>query len=494
MKLFLSFLAVSLLGCIIFAESKDSGVCGPPPPPKPAQASSAEGMPPLPLPATPQRRTEKKNPPSPPVIVSKIKTNSLDDWSTDPNDINNLLIWMKSALGVNFSSESQELKNINLSQVPVVYRTGHNAFSFTPEQRKLLRSYILSGGMVVFDSCCGRKEFASSARSEIKQILPEYPLKPIALDHALFNCYYENAGVFSVSGLTKGEGLFAYPKLEGVEISCRMAVVFSPYDMSCGWDIHSHSSNGMWIKSDQSLKIGANIMAYATATRDMGMSAADAKAYKDIDNTRVNKFRIGQIVHDGCWNPDSVGLRNLLDTVAQKTSIQITYSTDPIDNMKDLNKYPFIYMTGHDDFIWNENQTSAMRNYFERGGFLLADSCCGRKNFDQAFRREIAKVIKTNKNLDGSLVVFSSNHPIYSIQEKIDKVQLTEAAMFKYKGQENSIPALEYGIVSDKIVVIYSPLSLNVGWRLKNIPYACGYSSKSALDLGVNIIMYNLSQ
>jgi len=32
----------------------------------PAQHSGAEGVPPLPLPAVPLRRTEKKNPPSPP--------------------------------------------------------------------------------------------------------------------------------------------------------------------------------------------------------------------------------------------------------------------------------------------------------------------------------------------------------------------------------------------------------------------------------------------
>ncbi len=49
--------------------------CKPLPAPKPpAQMSSGEGVPPLPLPAVPQRRTEKKNPPRPPVLAVKIIT------------------------------------------------------------------------------------------------------------------------------------------------------------------------------------------------------------------------------------------------------------------------------------------------------------------------------------------------------------------------------------------------------------------------------------
>ena len=43
------------------------------PKPPPAQVSSSEGMPPLPYPAVPQKRQEKKNPPQPPTLLTKIK-------------------------------------------------------------------------------------------------------------------------------------------------------------------------------------------------------------------------------------------------------------------------------------------------------------------------------------------------------------------------------------------------------------------------------------
>ena len=78
----------------------------------PAQMSGSEGVPPLPLPAVPQRRTEKKNPPRPPVLVVKIVTNDELDWNTNPQDVENLLTWMAKNIGVNFSSQNRSLDSI----------------------------------------------------------------------------------------------------------------------------------------------------------------------------------------------------------------------------------------------------------------------------------------------------------------------------------------------------------------------------------------------
>ena len=70
----------------------------------PSQFSGSEGVPPLPLPAVPLRRTEKKNPPRPPVLIAKIATASRADWATNPGDADNLLRWMAEQLKVNFSA------------------------------------------------------------------------------------------------------------------------------------------------------------------------------------------------------------------------------------------------------------------------------------------------------------------------------------------------------------------------------------------------------
>ena len=479
--------------------------CGATPkPPRPAQALAAEGLPPLPLPVVPQRRTEKKNPPRPPVIVSKIKTSSLADWGTDLNDVNNLLAWMKANLDVNFTYEEKPLGGIPLEsgQVPVLYRTGHNAFTFSPLERTRLRAYVERGGMIIFDACCGRRTFTDAARREIAAIMPDRPLRPIGLDHPIFNCYYENAGFvrFTEHTLARHGGLSSPGPsgMEGVEIACRMAIVLAPHDLSCGWDMHTHVlPDTSYIESEDALRIGANLMAYATATRDLSVGLAHSKAYVDADPTRADKFRVAQLMHAGDWNPDPVGLRNLLDTVARSSALKISFATEAIEPTADrLGMFPFLYITGHDDFAWTQDQVNALRAYLANGGFVLADACCGRQKFDLAFRREIGRVLGPNGSggTAGRLAPLPQNHPLYHLHHKIDTVRYSEAANARFGRVRDARPRLEAAGVDGRIAVLYSPIGLNVGWRMKPVPYAANYESDSALALGVNAALYAMSQ
>ena len=494
--------ALALGSTVALAAVPDAGPCGEPPPPKPARASAAESLPPLPLPVQPQRRTEKKKPPRPPVMLVKIMTGTPLDWGTDPNDANNLLVWMKANLGANFSSAEKTLEQIDLEAggVPVLYRTGHDAFSFTDDQRLRLRRYLLGGGMIIFDACCGRTEFAESARREIKAILPERPLKPISLEHPIFNSYYQNAGWVRLTphSVAQHAGLKSPGSsgIEGVEIACRMAVVFSPYDMSCGWDMHTHSAAGSThITSEDALKIGANLVAYATATKDRSVSLAQAKTYVDAGPTRTDKFCVGQLTHEGDWNPDPVGMLNLLDTVGQSSAVKISFTVTPTGPVAEqLGRCPFVYLTGHNDFTWDQAQVAALRRYLENGGFLFAEACCGRREFDLAFRREMGKVLGPQTDSSDLLQRLPLDHPIYSAYHQIEKVQMTQAANFRSLGSQASYPRLTGAVVNRRLAVVYSPLALNVGWRLKSVPYAAGYSPKSALELGVNVVMYALAE
>ena len=491
-----------LLPRTLWAATQLRSNCGPTPqPPRPAQASAAEGLPPLPLPVVPQRRTEKKNPPRPPVIVSKIRTSRIEDWGTDLNDINNLLAWMKSKLEVNFTYEEKMLHEIPLEsgEVPVLYRTGHHGFKFTPAERNRLRRYVLHGGVIIFDACCGRRAFSDSVRKEIQEILPDHKLKPIPFDHPIFNCYYENAGYVRFTNHTRMQraGL-ASPGpsgIEGVEVACQMAVVFSPHDLSCGWDMHTHALLGTsHIESEDALKIGANFMAYVTATRDAGVGLAEAKRYVDATPTRTDKFRVGQLVHEGDWNPDPVGLRNLLDTVGQTTALRISFATEPVEPiLHRLSRFPFLYLTGHEDFVWSDAQVVALRQYLNNGGFIFAEACCGRQRFDLALRREMAKVLRSEANSRGRLTALAMDHPLYSCHHVIQKVRYSQTTLLRRASTRNGRPQLKAAMVNGRLAVIYSPVGLNVGWRLKNMPYAAHYEPRSALELGVNVVMYALS-
>src|SRR6516162_539683 len=87
--------AMVCLASLVLAQVKKPvrrlGTCGPPPRKNPQRQTSAEGMPPLPLPATPLRRSEPKAEPAPPLMIAKLEYGLMQDWNTDPGDVGNLM-------------------------------------------------------------------------------------------------------------------------------------------------------------------------------------------------------------------------------------------------------------------------------------------------------------------------------------------------------------------------------------------------------------------
>src|SRR5262245_676113 len=174
-----AMVAISSLSAQEQAQRK-LGTCGPPPRKNPERQTAAEGMPPLPLPATPLRRSEPKAEPVAPVMIAKLEYGSTQDWNTDPGDVDNLMRHCRYELGVWYSWKHWNIEELvalhaqgKQSKIPILYISGHEAFEFSDEQREALRQYLLDGGTLLGDACCGRPDFASSFRREVDLLFPD---------------------------------------------------------------------------------------------------------------------------------------------------------------------------------------------------------------------------------------------------------------------------------------------------------------------------------
>lgn len=94
-------------------------------PPPPANMSGGETLIPYPPPpAAPMSRTEKKNPPRPPIKIIKLKSEyGEEDWNARPNDVNNLLKELKKQCDVDWDWEARYLSEVYISPLPGEERT-----------------------------------------------------------------------------------------------------------------------------------------------------------------------------------------------------------------------------------------------------------------------------------------------------------------------------------------------------------------------------------
>lgn len=464
-----------------------------PPPPPPKNIASAETWIPFPgPPIVPQSRSEAKNPPRPPVMFTKIRSShSVLDWSVYPEDLPTLLKGMKSRIDANFESEVKRWAEADVEpdRNPILYRTGHYRFQLSPRERKKMRRYLLDGGFILFNTGLGSMPFYRSAVDELKLIFPEVPLQRLTEDHPIFHSYYDIGRVEYYDGVRKSGYKGHAPAFDGITINCRTVAVISRFGLSVGWAGKGADEHQAY-REESAVKLGVNVMAYATAQRAWAKQAINAVEFVDSEASIAGKMFLGQVRYEGEWKTRDKAVSMLLHQFNRKTEIPVRYRHNPVSlSSGDLFETPMLYITGHEDFRLNAKEASQLRQYLLNGGTLFAESCCGRRGFDAAFRRALRGVLP-----DHPLRPIPENHMLFSYPNDARKAGVTPALAAQLNGQATIKPQLLGVEVEDHMAVIYSPIGLAGGWELSPNPYSRSYDQSSAYAIGQNILFYAISQ
>jgi hypothetical protein len=466
------------------------GTCGPPPRKNPQRQTAAEGMPPLPLPATPLRRSEPKAEPLAPLMIAKLEYGVWQDWNTDPGDVDNLMRHCRYQLGVwygwknwSVSELSAQRKAGKQCKIPILYMSGHEAFQLTPDQRAALRQYVLDGGTLLGDACCGREEFADSFRHEVHLLFPDRAFEPLEIDHPIYRAYYPYTNVHYMlyEGGVKKE-FQGPPLLEGLTIGCRTAVILTPWDLSCGWDEHIHD-HGRRVLPGDAIRLGINLVSYVAAERQLGEAQAVTREIHAPVSRPRQQFVFAQLRHQGDWNPDPNSVYQWLRHVAIDSSLAVGFDLKYVDATESqLAAYPFVYMTGHRDPKLSDREMAALRQHLLAGGCLFINNCCGRSAFDQHVRALIGRLFPDQK-----LAAIPADHALYHSFFNLTglKDRLSEAAR----------PLDLEGItVKDRLVLIYAKNDAVTALKQASDPYGNGYDAESCRRLTVNIVAYALQK
>lgn len=184
----------------------------------------------------------------------------------------------------------------------------------------------------------------------------------------------------------------------------------------------------------------------------------------------------------GDWYANPSGLPNLMREIATRTGLPVanrpaqTSLTDP-----DLWRYPFLYMTGHGNVRFTDEEVRLLRRYLIGGGFLHADDNYG---MDESFRREIARVFP-----EYSLVDVPNDHAIYhsfyDFPQGLPKIHLHDG------NAPQGLGIFHQG----RLVVFYSyETDLGNGWEDADRHGDPPEARENAFRMGVNLFIYALAQ
>ena len=195
-------------------------------------------------------------------------------------------------------------------------------------------------------------------------------------------------------------------------------------------------------------------------------------------------FSIARIHYGGGgdWYSNPSSLPNLLNYIESNTAIS-TYPDEIRIKLTDenVNEFPFLYITGHGNINFTDEEIISLRSILMVNGFLHADDNYG---MDASFRREMKRVFPNKE-----FVQLPKEHPIFNsyfeFPNGLPKIH-------EHNGEPPQALAL---FENERMIVLYTYESdLGDGWEDPSVHKNPWPVRESALKMGVNIIIYSLTQ
>ena len=194
--------------------------------------------------------------------------------------------------------------------------------------------------------------------------------------------------------------------------------------------------------------------------------------------------RIAKLKYNGGgdWYANKTALPNLIEYCNRNMRSDIVAEEDVVEvGSTDIFLYPYVYMTGHGNVVFSDNEAANLRTYLEAGGFLHIDDNYG---LDQFVRLEMKKVFP-----ELEFVELPFNHPIYHQKYKFPNGL---PKIHEHDGK----PSQGFGLLyKGRLVCFYSYESdLGNGWEDPNIHNDPEEIRQQALQMGANIISFCFTQ
>jgi hypothetical protein len=184
----------------------------------------------------------------------------------------------------------------------------------------------------------------------------------------------------------------------------------------------------------------------------------------------------------GDWYNGPESLPNLIRFAEQHTLLDIADEPAVADlAVDDLVRYPLLYLNGHGEVRFTDDEAARLRHYLTHGGFLVINDDYG---LDTHIRREMDRVFPGS-----DWVVLPASHPVYHAHFDFP------AGLPKIH-EHDGRPAQGLGLFHEgRLVVFYAFESdLGDGWEPAGVHDDSPERREAALRMGVNLLVFAMTQ
>ncbi len=430
------------------------------------------------------------------VVINRLRHGEAD-WNEHRRSMVHLTGHIEQAWKRDLSWQMVSLNNAtveDLLEAPVLFISGKKQIKWNANQKQLIKDYVEQGGFIFAEACngdgCQGEAFDNSFRELVAEIFGQ-PLRKLPVTHPIW---------FAESRVDPN----ALPEdfwLYGLDACCRTSIVLSPRSLSCRWElsrpygIKPNFPKSVQTDIDNAVKIGLNVVAYATG-RDLKDKLDRVDIIDPIAESSLlerGMLVLPKLQHAGGADDVQRAIPNLMQRLNRETMGDVGSNILLIPaSINELEKYPLVYVHGRNSFQFSVEERDALRQYLERGGFIIGDAVCASQPFTESIRKELSQLLP-----EAMLQPVPPDHPMLTMDYHgfdIRKVSIVDPTAVEEGGVQirrtEGPPVLEMLVWKDRVVAVFSPYDISCALESRGALQCRGYPREDAYRIAINLVLY----
>ncbi|MBF0408713.1 MAG: DUF4159 domain-containing protein [Candidatus Riflebacteria bacterium] len=185
----------------------------------------------------------------------------------------------------------------------------------------------------------------------------------------------------------------------------------------------------------------------------------------------------------GDWYTDPTSMPNLLKAAGERFKLQVQPEHKVIKiSDPELFNYPLIYMTGHGNVKFEDQEINRLRTWLDNGGFIWADDCYG---MDRSLRREFKRIYP-----DKEFQLLPPEHPVFHTAYEFEK------GVPKIHAHDEKAPSAFALFNKGRMCVLYT-FETDIGCGIEDEgihPEDDADKREQALRMALNILIFAMNQ
>ncbi len=357
----------------------------------------------------------------------------------------------------------------DLRDAPIAYISGSQALHFTQEQVAMLKQYVLEGGMLVFNSDCGRRQFSASVPPLLKELFPGYELRPLPDSHPIFR-----------DEQFRGDKWKKRPIVQGLSNGVRELALLFDDDVGRSFQTNEFTSFA------HHFELMTDVYQYAIDKKNSQVKGRSYVVEIDPKITTTSTIKLARLKHASKWDPEPGGWRQLAAILHNQQKIDLQVNTVDLES-GDLAGYHAAHLTSSNALKLSDVAITKLRKFVGDGGLLIIDAAGGNSESATSIESQLGKILDAAKDTGG--IAIAPTDPIYTAGS-------LKAPEFRYRTFAQALvglstaPRVHGAKVGERYGLLYSADDLSAGLVGNEVDGVRGYTPATATQIVIRFLRY----